>query len=78
MVEFFSVIVGNTVLDQMMSDEAAARALAARYNGGHVGIVRVEATDARSLDRISAAIMAANDAEGFLIPLALPVTQPVL
>lgn len=63
MVYFFAVFAGGQKMDEYV-DGPTADFLAARYNG-NVVTIPVESHDARTLDKISAGIMAANAAEGF-------------
>jgi len=63
MVYFFAVFAGGQKMDEYV-DGPTADFLATRYNGSVVTIP-VEEHDARTLDKISAGIMAANAAEGF-------------
>lgn len=71
MLYFFAVFAGGQKMDEYV-DGHTADFLASRYRGNVVAIP-VEAHDARTLDKISAGIMAANAAEGFALPDPMPV-----
>lgn len=67
MFQIFSVIVAGTVLDSNILRYEDAAKLASRFAGGVVVSEWVSQTDPPRLDRLSNEIMAANQAENFVL-----------